>query len=135
MDAKEIIDATRRMSLGKQKYIANWIVWNIDKIEHRQSAEERCATIMSAVEQVTNMTNDPARKDNDSVFVRTLTAWRMMDEGYTKMDISRAIGRDHSTIVYIHKLRKTAEQLPNAYRQHLYFFDKLNKSLNDANDR
>ena len=135
MDAKEIIDATRQMPLGQQKYIANWIVWNIDKIEHRQSAVDRCADIMAVAEQVTNMVNDPAKKDSDSVFVRTLTAWRMIEEGYTKMDISRAIGRDHSTIVYIHKLLKTAKQLPNAYRQHLYFFDKLNKSLNDANDR
>ena len=135
MDAKEIIDATRKMPLGQQKFIANWIVWNIDKMEHRQSAVDRCAAIMAVAEQVTNMVNDPSKKDNDSVFVRTLTVWRMIEEGYTKMDISRAIGRDHSTIVYIHKLMKTAKQLPNAYRTHLYFFDKLNKSLNDANDR
>lgn len=135
MDAKEIIDATRKMSLGQQKFIANWIVWNIDKMEHRQSAVDRCSAIMSVVEQVTHMVNDPKRKDGDSVFVRTLTTWRMIEEGYTKMDISRAIGRDHSTIVYIDKLRKTAKQLPKVYRQHLYFFDLVNKTLNNANDR
>ena len=69
----------------------------------------------------------------DSVFVRTLTAWRMMDEGYTQKDIASAMKKDHSTVAYISSIRKAAKQLPNAYRAYLYSFDKLQNAL--KNDR
>jgi len=131
MDAKEIIGVCGNLSIAQQKQVANWLIWHIDKIEHREAAQERYNTIVKAVEGVTNMHNDPARKDNESVFVRTLTAWRMADEGYTQMEIAGAMGKDHSTIAYINGIRRAAKQLPNAYRMHLNSFNKLKLALND----
>ena len=131
MDAKELIDAAGQLTLPQQKQVANWLIWHIDKIEHREAAEERYKTIVKTVEEVTNMRNDPKRKDNDSVFVRTLTVWRMIEEGYTQTDIAGAMGKDHSTVAYINGIRKTAKLIPAAYRAHLYSYDKLKLALND----
>lgn len=131
MDAKEIVDAVWQMSLSQQKYVANLLIWHIDKIEHRQAADERYNTIIAVAEQVTNMHNNPRRKDGDSVFVRTLTAWRMMDEGYSQKDIAGAMGKDRSTVAYIGGIRKAAKELPNAYRAHILSFNKLKLALND----
>lgn len=133
MDAKEIIDSVHNLTLSQQKYVAKWLIWHIDKVEHREAADERYKAIIAVAEEVTNMRNDPKRKDNDSVFVRTLTAWRMMDEGYTQKDIASAMKKDHSTVAYISSIRKAAKQLPNAYRAYLYSFDKLQNAL--KNDR
>lgn len=130
MDAKELIESAKRLPLGQQKFVANWLVWNIDKVEHRANAIDRYADIVRVTEDVTNMHNDPKRKDSDSVFVRTLAVWRMIEEGYSKTDIARAMGRDHSTVVYINHIFKAAKSLPNAYKAHLYCYDKLNKELN-----
>ena len=134
MDAREIIEATRQLPLGQQKQIANSIVWNIDKIEHRMDAAERYAVILQTAEAVTNMRNDPTRKDSDSVFVRTLTVWRMIEEGYSKMDVSRASGKNHATIVYLDKIRKAAREIPAAYKAHLNMYNKLIIALNNGND-
>ena len=131
MDAKEIIDAAWRLPLGQQKQIANWLIWNIDRTEHRAEASERYADILHTAERVTGKRDDPGRRDGDSVFVRTLAAWRMIEEGYTKMDIARAMGKNHSTIVYIDKQRKAAKELPNAFPAHLSSYNKLNLALND----
>lgn len=131
MDAKEIIAAVTALSMSQQKYVAKWLIWNIDRIEHLQSASERWKAVVAAAEDVTNMVNNPARKDGDSCFVRTLAVWRMVDEGYTRTQIARAMGKDHSTVTHICTIRKDAVKLPNAYRAYLHSFDKLKLALND----
>lgn len=131
MDAKEVIEAAGGLTLAQQKQVANWLIWHIDKVEHREAAEDRYKTIVAVCESVTNMRNDPDHKDNDSVFIRTLAVWRMVEEGYTKMDIARAMGKNHATVLYLYKIHKAAEELPNAYKAYLHSFNKLKLALND----
>lgn len=131
MDAKEIMDAAGELSLAQQKQVANWLIWHIDKVEHREAAQDRYKTIIAVAEGVTNMRNDPDHKDNESVFVRTLAVWRMVEEGYSKMDIARAMGKNHATVLYLNKIHKAAQELPNAYKAYLHSFNKLKLALND----
>lgn len=131
MDVTEIINEVNRLPSGKRLVLAYKIFGGIDRIERTELASERYRKVLAKTEEVTGMKNTPGKRDADSVFVRTISVWRMLDEGYTHTDIGKAIGKDHATVTYIAKLRKTALEIPMAYREHLAMYGKLNLALNN----
>ena len=131
MDVTEIMDAVNRLPMGKRKILAYKVIGEIDRIEKLESASQRWDTILYKAIMVTGYPYTPGSRDAQSVLCRTISAWRMMDEGYTISDIGKAMGKDHSTVSYYAKQRKDAIELPVAYREHLAMYGKLILALSN----
>ncbi len=129
MDAKEITETALALPLGYKKHLCERLIRDIHRLEHLAAASYRYTQVLSIAEEVTNMRNDPDRKDAGSVFVRTITTWAMLDEGYTLAEIGKAMGKDHSTVAYLKRLRRNATELPAAYGQYNYAYKKLKNAL------
>ena len=129
MDAKEITETALALPVGAKKRLCAKLLWDIDRLEHLADATDRYAQVVAVAEEVTNMRNDPARKDAGSVFVRTIATWAMLDEGYKLAEIGKAMGKDHSTVAYLKRLRRNAAEVPAAFAQYTYAYKKLKQAL------
>lgn len=131
MDVTEIMDSIKALPMGAKKDLAYKVIREIDRIEKLEGAAQRFATLLAIAESVTGLRNDPKRRDSQSVLLRTIIVWRMIDEGYSISDIGRAMGKDHSTVSYYARMRKDAVAIPMAFREHLTMYGKLVLALND----
>ena len=131
MDVTEIMDAVHSLPMYEKKDLAYKVIREIDRIEKLEGATQRLATLLAIAESVTGLRNDPKRRDSQSVLLRTIIVWRMIDEGYSYTDIGRAMGKDHSTVSYFARMRKDAVAIPMAFREHLTMYGKLVLALND----
>ena len=131
MDVTEIMDSIKALPMGAKKDLAYKVIREIDRIEKLEGAAQRFATLLAIAESVTGLRNDPKRRDSQSVFLRTIIVWRMIDEGYSYTDIGRAMGKDHSTVSYFARMRKDAVSIPMACREHLTMYGKLVLALNE----
>lgn len=131
MDVTEIMDSIKALPMGAKKDLAYKVIREIDRIEKLEGAAQRFATLLAIAESVTGLRNDPKRRDSQSVLLRTIIVWRMIDEGYSYTDIGRAMGKDHSTVSYFARMRKDAVAIPMAFREHLTMYGKLALALND----
>jgi uncharacterized protein YerC len=131
MDVTEIMDSIKALPMGAKKDLAYKVIREIDRIEKLEGAAQRFATLLAIAESVTGLRNDPKRRDSQSVLLRTIIVWRMIDEGYSYTDIGRAMGKDHSTVSYFARMRKDAVAIPMAFREHLTMYGKLVLALND----
>lgn len=131
MDVTEIMDSIKALPMGAKKDLAYKVIREIDRIEKLEGATQRLATLLAIAESVTGLRNDPKRRDSQSVLLRTIIVWRMIDEGYSYTDIGRAMGKDHSTVSYFARMRKDAVAIPMAFREHLTMYGKLVLALND----
>lgn len=131
MDVTEIMDSIKALPMGAKKDLAYKVIREIDRIEKLEGAAHRFATLLAIAESVTGLRNDPKRRDSQSVLLRTIIVWRMIDEGYSYTDIGRAMGKDHSTVSYFARMRKDAVAIPMAFREHLTMYGKLVLALND----
>ena len=131
MDVTEIMDSIKALPMGAKKDLAYKVIREIDRIEKLEGASQRLATLLAIAESVTGLRNDPKRRDSQSVLLRTIIVWRMIDEGYSYTDIGRAMGKDHSTVSYYARMRKDAVAIPMAFREHLTMYGKLVLALND----
>ena len=110
--------------MGAKKDLAYKVIREIDRIEKLEGAAQRFATLLAIAESVTGLRNDPKRRDSQSVLLRTIIVWRMIDEGYSYTDIGRAMGKDHSTVSYFARMRKDAVSIPMAFREHLTMYGR-----------
>ena len=131
MDVTEIMDSIKALPMGAKKDLAYKVIREIDRIEKLEGASQRLATLLAIAESVTGLRNDPKRRDSQSVLLRTIIVWRMIDEGYSYTDIGRAMGKDHSTVSYFARMRKDAVAIPMAFREHLTMYGKLVLALNE----
>ena len=131
MDVTEIMDSIKALPMGAKKDLAYKVIREIDRIEKLEGAAQRLATLLAIAESVTGLRNDPKRRDSQSVLLRTIIVWRMIDEGYSYTDIGRAMGKDHSTVSYFARMRKDAVSIPMAFREHLTMYGKLVLALNE----
>jgi uncharacterized protein YerC len=131
MDVTEIMDSIKALPMGAKKDLAYKVIREIDRIEKLEGAAQRFATLLAIAESVTGLRNDPKRRDSQSVLLRTIIVWRMIDEGYSYTDIGRAMGKDHSTVSYFARMRKDAVAIPMAFREHLTMYGKLVLALNE----
>ena len=131
MDVTEIMDSIKALPMGAKKDLAYKVIREIDRIEKLEGAAQRFATLLAIAESVTGLRNDPKRRDSQSVLLRTIIVWRMIDEGYSYTDIGMAMGKDHSTVSYFARMRKDAVSIPMAFREHLTMYGKLVLALND----
>ena len=125
------MDSIKALPMGAKKDLAYKVIREIDRIEKLEGATQRLATLLAIAESVTGLRNDPKRRDSQSVLLRTIIVWRMIDEGYSYTDIGRAMGKDHSTVSYFARMRKDAVAIPMAFREHLTMYGKLVLALND----
>lgn len=133
MDVTEIMDAVKTLPMGQKKALAYKVIGEIDRIEKMESVAQRWDTVLFTAIRVTGFTYTTGSRDAQSVLCRTISAWRLIEEGYSFSDIGRAMGKDHSTVSYYSKQRKDAIQLPMAFREHLTMYGKLTLALS-SND-
>ena len=131
MDVTEIMDSIKALPMGAKKDLAYKVIREIDRIEKLEGAAQRFATLLAIAESVTGKQYTTGSRDATSVLLRTISVWRMMDEGYSISDIGRAMGKDHSTVSYYARMRKDAVAIPMAFREHLTMYGKLVLALND----
>ena len=131
MDVTEIMDSIKALPMGAKKDLAYKVIREIDRIEKLEGAAQRFATLLAIAESVTGLRNDPKRRDSQSVLLRTIIVWRMIDEGYSYTDIGRTMGKDHSTVSYYARMRKDAVAIPMAFRVYLTTYGKLVLALNE----
>lgn len=131
MDVTEIMDAVHSLPMYEKKDLAYKVIREIDRIEKMEGVTQRWDTVLYTAITVTGKRYTTGSRDATSVLLRTISVWRMMDEGYSYTDIGRAMGKDHSTVSYYARMRKDAVSLPMAFREHLTMYGKLVLALND----
>ena len=131
MDVTEIMDSIKALPMGAKKDLAYKVIREIDRIEKMEGVTQRWDTVLFTAIRVTGKQYTTGSRDAQTVLVREIAAWRMMDEGYSISDIGRAMGKDHSTVSYYARMRKDAVAIPMAFREHLTMYGKLVLALND----
>lgn len=131
MDVTEIMDSIKALPMGAKKDLAYKVIREIDRIEKMEGVTQRWDTVLFTAIRVTGLPYITGSRDAQTVLVREIAAWRMMDEGYSISDIGRAMGKDHSTVSYYARMRKDAVAIPMAFREHLTMYGKLVLALND----
>lgn len=131
MDVTEIMDSIKSLPMGAKKDLAYKVIREIDRIEKMEGVTQRWDTVLFTAIRVTGKPYTTGSRDAQTVLVREIAAWRMMDEGYSISDIGRAMGKDHSTVSYYARMRKDAVAIPMAFREHLTMYGKLVLALND----
>ena len=131
MDVTEIMDSIKSLPMYEKKDLAYKVIREIDRIEKMEGVTQRRDTVLFTAIRVTGLPYITGSRDAQTVLVREIAAWRMMDEGYSISDIGRAMGKDHSTVSYYARMRKDAVAIPMAFREHLTMYGKLVLALND----
>jgi len=131
MDVTEIMDSIKSLPMFEKKDLAYKVIREIDRIEKMEGVTQRWDTVLFTAIRVTGKPYTTGSRDAQTVLVREIAAWRMMDEGYSITDIGRAMGKDHSTVSYYARMRKDAVAIPMAFREHLTMYGKLVLALND----
>ena len=131
MDVTEIMDSIKALPMYEKKDLAYKVIREIDRIEKMEGVTQRWDTVLFTAIRVTGLPYITGSRDAQTVLVREIAAWRMMDEGYSITDIGRAMGKDHSTVSYYARMRKDAVAIPMAFREHLTMYGKLVLALND----
>lgn len=76
---------------------------------------------------------DPTSRESRFVWARTMVAYQLTEEGYSLSDAGRALGKNHSTILWARRKMKDAFALPNAYRDVIkmwkQFQDKIHHDI------
>ena len=131
MDVAQIMDAVKTLPMGQKKVLAYKVIGEIDRIEKMESVTQRWDTVFYTAVRLSGYNYTTGSRDARSVLIRTVAAWRLIEEGYPFSDIGRAMGKDHSTVSYYAKQRRDALQLPIAYREHLTLYGKLVLALSN----
>jgi hypothetical protein len=100
MDKQELIRAARRLPVESRKEIAKAIIQSIDRDLSAPSAEDRLAELITVACSALGVTDyNPRRKANGDAYVRNFCALTMREEGYTLLQIGRAMGRHTSSVI------------------------------------
>lgn len=72
-------------------------------------------------------------KSREAVFVwaRTILAYQLTEEGFSKASVGRFLGKDHSTVVYMRTRMREAMLMPRAYRDVIDIWKQFQKRIQD----
>ena len=65
----------------------------------------------------------------DDVWARTMVAYQMIKEGYSTLEISKQILKDHSTVTHMKKKMQDALDLPYAYKDIMNIWNNFQKQI------
>lgn len=76
-----------------------------DNNHYKPPCKERYPVLLEQAEYVTNCTLDPGSRKAENVFIKSIVAYQLHEEGYTYSEIGRTIGMSHATIIhYVNKM-------------------------------
>lgn len=101
-----------------------------EQAEIDRSAIKDYHAIVAAAELAVGAKMDGTRHA-DSVMIRRFVAFRMRHDGHTLVEISKAMGVDHSTVSHYVRTMKEELDLPNVFRRDIELFDNFNKILDE----
>lgn len=98
---------------------------------------DRYEQLLMAAETVFEHKMQSGRDFND-VMMRRFIAYKLREDGYTFSQISRVMGKNHSTIIHLVKQMKDYFSLPQAYKEdikkYLMFHSTIMQDERDRND-
>lgn len=96
----------------------------------KESARKRYALLLSVAEEVFERKMTRSRSMND-VMIRRFIAYKMRKEGYYLVDIAKAMGMDHSTIVHYVKQMKDCFDEPIFYAGDIALYMRFSEYVED----
>ena len=71
-----------------------------DNNHYKPSCKDRYPVLLEQAEYITSCTLNPKSRSAENVFIKTIVAHQLHEEGYTYSEIGRTIGMSHATIMY-----------------------------------
>ena len=65
----------------------------------------------------------------EDVWARTMVAYQMIREGYSTLEISKQLLKDHSTVTHMKKKMQDALDLPYAYKDIMNIWNNFQKQI------
>ena len=131
-DVKEIVNTTESVvdtDEGEEKYYSNVIrALNLSN-KTPLACKERYKFFKAAMEKVSGdkLANN---RTFEQVVYRSIIANQLREEGYTFESIGKAMGRDHSTVVFYIDKMKTFASLPIMFEKELQLLRMFNDEIN-----
>ena len=98
------------------------------------ACKDRYKEILPVAENITGEKNRKERTFELTV-LRCMIANRLKEEGYTLTNIAKAMGYDHSTIIFYFKKKADFFALPLMYEREVRWFKQFDEALKDGIDR
>ena len=105
-DAVTISECDKYCEYVQSEEFYNDVVKYMKEINHyKPPCKERYPVLLEQAEYVTNCTLDPESRKAENVFIKSIVAYQLHEEGYSYSEIGRTIGMSHATIIhYVNKM-------------------------------
>jgi len=92
---------------------------------YKPPCRERYLVLLEQAEYVTNYTLEPDSRKAENVFIKSIVAHQLFEEGYTYSEIGRVIGMSHATIIhYVNKVNDMLS-LPQMYSTEVSYYEQF----------
>ena len=124
MEGNRITRSALRLPSSEKRELIDALTQSIIAEEHAVSVKDRYVYVKSVVESVLGREIRKGRLHED-VIARMYISFVLKNDGFSYTEISRAIGKNHSTVFYMVRKVKDMLSLPVAYRDENEFFNKV----------
>ena len=96
-----------------------------DNNHYKPPCRERYPVLLEQAEYVTSYTQNPNSRTTENVFIRSIVAHQLHEEGYTYSEIGRVIKKSHATVMfYVNKVNDMLS-LPQMYTTEITQYEQF----------
>ena len=96
-----------------------------DNNHYKPPCKERYPVLLEQAEYVTSYTQNPNSRTTENVFIRSIVAHQLHEEGYTYSEIGRVIKKSHATVMfYVNKVNDMLS-LPQMYETEITQYEQF----------
>ncbi|MGN0191079.1 MAG: hypothetical protein ACI39U_05430 [Candidatus Cryptobacteroides sp.] len=95
---------------------------------------ERTRMLKNNLERVTGLKVDGSNRMMVYSYIRAMLVYQMATEGIADVQISKAINRDRTTVVYLRRKWEHALKHPEMYPDVMPYWKKFQKTIKNCND-
>ena len=96
-----------------------------DNNHYKPPCRERYPVLLEQAEYVTSYTQNPDSRTTENVFIRSIVAHQLHEEGYTYSEIGRVIKKSHATVMfYVNKMNDMLS-LPQMYTTEITQYEQF----------
>lgn len=95
------------------------------------SKDEYISKVIQAMEKASGHTFDYETRRDASAWERTIVADHLLAEGYTTIEIGKALNRDHSTVTFMKGRMAKLRKYRNMYPIETKLYNKFNAIVYD----
>ena len=96
-----------------------------DNNHYKPPCKERYPVLLEQAEYVTNCTLNPDSRKAENVFIKSIVAYQLHEEGYTYSEIGRTIGMSHATIIHYVNKMDDMFSLPQMYTTEISQYEQF----------